>query len=299
MEHVVDVRSLSHNYGDVQALDNVDLTITPGEIFALIGPNGAGKTTLVRSITGTIAPVDGSIQIFGVDPDTIVKSRIGLLPQAFGPPNRLTGREIIEYYGGLYDNARSTEEVLADIGMVDAADRWYERLSGGQQRRICVGTALVNDPDLLILDEPTTGIDPRGRQRVWNLLRELKQDGRTVLLTTHNMGEAETLADQVGLLSEGSLVTTGSPEALIRDHGGKSRLSVEPIHDVDADTIASLDIDIEQHDNRLYVADIKAQDVGEILAVLHAADISFSRFVWEDPSLEDVYFSLTTEEADT
>lgn len=293
MDRVVTVDAITHRYGDVTALDGADLDVERGEIFALIGPNGAGKTTLVRTITGTVSPTSGVVRVFGSSPDTVVKSRIGLLPQAFAPPERLTGREIIDYYGGLYERSRATDEVLADIGMSDAADRWYERLSGGQQRRICVGTALVNDPDLLILDEPTTGIDPRGRRRVWDLLRALRADDRTVLLTTHDMGEAETLADRVGLLADGEVVTVGEPGDLVERHAGDSRLLVKPNDPVDPDVLDGLDRRVERRNGDLVFPEIAPQDVPGVLGALGAADIAYSRFVWEEPTLEDVYFQLT------
>jgi ABC-2 type transport system ATP-binding protein len=212
-------------YGDRVALDGVSLTVERGEVFALVGPNGAGKTTLVRALTGT-TDCEGRVELFGDAPTNVERSRIGLLPQAFSPPARLTARELIDYYGGLYEAARDTDSLLSDLGLADSAGTWYENLSGGQRRRVCVGTALVNDPAILVLDEPTTGIDPAGRRTLWTLLDALAAGGTTILLTTHDMAEAERLADRVGLLAEGRLAAVDTPERLVTEHGGASRLEI-------------------------------------------------------------------------
>ncbi len=292
MDPVVEVAGLSHRYGDVTAATDIDLEIEPDEIFVLIGPNGAGKTTLVRAITGTLGAAAGTVRVFGSPPAAVRRHRVGLLPQAFSPPGRLTGSEIIEYYAGLYPDARAPEHVLADVGMDDAADRWYERLSGGQQRRICVGTALVNDPDLLILDEPTTGIDPRGRVRVWDLLRSTRADDRATLLTTHDMVQAERLADRVGLLDDGRLVAVGPPEELIADHAAPSQFVVKPDGPIDD---LSLDRPVERRDGDLVFPAVEPDEVTAVLNQLDAQNIGYRRFVWEESTLEDVYFSLTEE----
>ena len=227
---VVAGEGVRKEYGDVVALDGVDLDVAAGEVFGLIGPNGAGKTTLVRALTGTTEAA-GDLRVFGAPPAAVEPSRIGLLPQSFDPPARLTARELVDYYGGLYDEARDTEAVLDDVGMADDADAWYETLSGGQQRRTCVATAVVNDPDLLFLDEPTTGIDPAGRRAIHRLIERLAAGGTTVFLTSHAMDEVERLADRVALLRDGRVVASGAPDRLVAEHGGAPRL--------DADTAAA------------------------------------------------------------
>ncbi|MFB6177192.1 MAG: ABC transporter ATP-binding protein, partial [Halobaculum sp.] len=225
-EPVVRAEGLRKAYGETVALDGVSLTVDAGEVFGLVGPNGAGKTTLVRALTGTTT-VEGSVSVFGAEPTAGDRSRIGLLPQEFAPAGRLTVRELLRYYGGLYEESRSVESVLDDVGLLDAADTWYEDLSGGQRRRACVGAALVNDPDLLFLDEPTTGIDPAGRRAVWDLIESLADGGTAVLLTSHSMTEIERLSDRVGLLRDGELVAVGPPAELIADHAGPSRLVID------------------------------------------------------------------------
>lgn len=297
MAPVVNVDGLSKNFGEVTALRDVSVSITSGEIFGLIGPNGAGKTTFVRSITGTIRPSGGDVSVFDRDPRTIDHARIGLLPQAFRPPERLTGREIISYYAGLYDESRDVEGVLADIGMENDADRWYERLSGGQQRRICVGTALVNDPDLLVLDEPTTGIDPGGRRMLWELFRGLQEAGRTILLTTHDMNEAAALADRVGLIARGQLIEVGTPPALIANHGGSGRIVVEPSDQLPTNLEDIVGRPLTIHESSVVIDPVESDAVGSVIRTLDEAEVPYRRIAWEEPTLEDVFFALTGKEA--
>lgn len=295
MNEAVVAAGVSKRYGETVAVDDIDLSVADGEVFGLIGPNGAGKTTLVRALTGT-TPVDGEITVHGEAPTAVDTDRIGLLPQSFSPPARLTARELIDYYGGLYETARETEEVLAAVGMADAADSWYETLSGGQQRRVCVGIALVNDPDLLFLDEPTTGIDPAGRQSLWSLLEELADGGTTIVLTSHSMTEIQRLADRVGLLQDGRLVAVGTPAELIDSHGGQSRLVIDTDQAAAAvDALADAEFDATAGPTEVVVAGVSPVDIGDAVAVLSTADIEYGSLAWSEPSLEDVYLQLTGE----
>jgi len=278
------------HYGDTTALDGVSLSVDAGEVFALIGPNGAGKTTLVRALTGTTTPDEGRVRVHGDDPAAVDRSRIGLLPQSFDPPSRLTARELLDYYAGLYDETRAVDDVLDEVGLADADDTWYENLSGGQQRRVCVGATLVNDPDVLFLDEPTTGIDPAGRRALWALVEDLAAGGTTVFLTTHYMAEAEHLADRVGLLADGDLVAVGGPRALVAEHGGRSRLVVET--DAPADAVAD-GFAVEATDAGLVFDDIDPTDIGDVVAALEDRDVAYESLTWTEPDLEDVYLRLT------
>jgi ABC-2 type transport system ATP-binding protein len=295
MNEVVVAEAVGKAYGDTVALDGVDLRVAEGEVFGLIGPNGAGKTTLIRALTGT-TPANGEIQVLGSEPTAVDADRIGLLPQSFSPPARLTARELIDYYAGLYETARDTEGVLADVGLADDADSWYETLSGGQQRRVCVGTALVNDPDLLFLDEPTTGIDPAGRRALWELLESLAAGGTTVVLTSHSMAEVQRLSDRVGLLQDGRLVAVGTPSTLIADHGGASRLVIgtETGHAA-AEALGGAGFSATASPAEVVIDGVSPVDIGEAVDVLSAAGISYDSLTWTEPSLEDVYLQLTGE----
>ncbi|SDQ49882.1 ABC transporter ATP-binding protein [Natronobacterium texcoconense] len=298
MEAVVEATDLERTYGETVALARASLTVERGEVFGLIGPNGAGKTTLVRALTGTTEPDAGSARVLGTEPSAVDRDRLGVLPQDFSPPDRLTARELIDYYAGLYDDARDPDDVLAAVGLADADDTWYENLSGGQQRRACVGSILVNDPDVLFLDEPTTGIDPAGRRTIWTLVEDLAAEGTTVVLTTHDMAEAEHLADRVGLLADGQIVAQGSPEELVATHGGSSRLTIETTADPDA--FADLEYPVERAATRrrstntdaVIVRDVTPAEIGTVVDYLEARDLEYTGLTWAEPDLEDVYLAL-------
>jgi len=285
--------SVSRRYGGTVALDGVSLSVASGEVFCLVGPNGAGKTTLVRALTGT-TDAGGSVELFGSPPRDVAAERVGLLPQEFDPPARLTPRELLEYYGGLYDDVRPVEELLRAVGVEDAADTYYGKLSGGQKRRTCMATALVNDPELLVLDEPTTGIDPAGRRTLWRLLEELATAGTTIVLTTHDMEEAQRLADRVGLLADGQLVALDTPEALLVEYGGESLLTVEGTFP--ADLPSKIDDEATVTDGRLTVCGVSPEAIGGVVETLEAAGATYDSLTWTEPDLEDVYLALAGEE---
>ena len=279
---------VGRRYGDTVALDGVSLRVEAGEVFALVGPNGAGKTTLVRALTGT-TDATGTISVLGESPRAVNRERLGLLPQDFTPPERLTARELLAFYVGLYDDARDPADLLETVGLdAAAADTHYENLSGGQQRRTCVGASLVNDPDVLFLDEPTTGIDPAGRRALWDVLEDLADAGTTIFLTTHDMAEAERLADRVGLLADGSLLAVDAPAALVREYGGDQVLRVG----TDATEAPPLDYAADLADGTLTVRDVPPTAIGEVVADLEAAGVAYDELTWTEPDLEDVYMAL-------
>jgi len=307
MDRALVAEDVRREYGDLVALDGVSLAVDVGEVFALVGPNGAGKTTLVRALTGT-TEIDGEVSVFGESPETVAKSRLGVLPQEFTPPERLSARELIAYYAGLYDDPRDVEGVLADVGLAETADTHYENLSGGQRRRTCVGATLVNDPDLLVLDEPTMGIDPAGRRDLRTLLSDLADGGTTILLTTHDMTEAERLADRVGLLADGRLAAVDSPAALVAEHGGESRIVVDLVPPCDvaaasdvttpspaaaADALDGAGHRVELHDAELVVHGVDAAGIGSVVDDLERIGAVYDGLEWRQPDLEDVYLAVT------
>ncbi len=292
MSEVLVAEDVRRSYGDTVALDGVSLSATAGEVLALVGPNGAGKTTLVRALTGT-TDADGRVELFGEAPTAVDRDRIGLLPQSFTPHERLTARELVAYYAGLYDETRDVDAVLADVGLSDTADTHYENLSGGQQRRTCVATALINDPDLLVLDEPTTGIDPAGRQSLWELLEGLAEQGVTILVTTHYMEEAQRLADRVGLLAEGRLVALDAPETLVADHGGASQLHIDGEFDEAAVDAIDYPAEMTVRNGRLVIYGVRPESIGSVADELDAVGLRYDSLTWKQPALEDVYLELT------
>ncbi|ESP88490.1 ABC transporter ATP-binding protein [Candidatus Halobonum tyrrellensis] len=300
-EPVVRATDVRKAYGDTVALDGVSLSLDAGEVFGLIGPNGAGKTTLVRALTGT-TDVEGEVRAFGRPPAAADEALVGLLPQEFSPPARLTARELVDYYGGLYDDARPTDDVLADVGLADDADTWYEELSGGQKRRACVGLTLVNDPDVLFLDEPTTGIDPAGRRALWGLLDDLAASGTTVFLTCHSMDEVQRLSDRVGLLRDGALVAVGTPPELVAEYGGAARLVVgfggegaTAAARTAAATLREAGFSVEEGADEAVVEGVTPADIGRAVAALDGTDAAYESLTWTEPTLEDVYLRLTGE----
>jgi len=290
MEEVLVAEDVRRQYADTVAVDGVSLSLSAGEVFALVGPNGAGKTTLVRALTGT-TDAEGRVELFGASPRAIDSDRIGLLPQDFTPHERLSAAELLDYYAGLYDEGRAVSEVLEDVGLADTADTWYENLSGGQQRRACVATALINDPDLLVLDEPTTGIDPAGRQSLWQLLSGLADRGVTILVTTHYMEEAHRLADRVGLLADGRLAAVDTPDALVAEYGGRSKLTVTGEF---AETVTSdLRWPVETATGELTIYEVEPREIGAVVERLEQAGVEYDGLAWSEPDLEDAYLELT------
>ena len=214
----IEARGLRKSYGEIEALRGVDLAIARGEVYALLGPNGAGKTTTVEILEGFRERSGGEALVLGRDPaahDRELKARIGIVLQGTGVQPFLTVEETIDLYRGFFPRPRPCEEVLELVGLTEQRSRRVRKLSGGQQRRLDVAIGLAGDPELLFLDEPTTGFDPSARRGAWELVHNMRALGKTVLLTTHYMDEAEQLADRVGVLVEGRIVAEGTPAELI------------------------------------------------------------------------------------
>ncbi|HXO18662.1 MAG TPA: ABC transporter ATP-binding protein [Thermoanaerobaculia bacterium] len=216
------VRGIRKQFPKVLAVAGVDLEVGRGEVFGLLGPNGAGKTTMLEMIEGLTEPDAGEIEIFGLDwkrhgPE--IRSRIGVQLQATSLFNRITPREALDLFGGYYPKRRDTDELLRLVKLEDKADAFHMTLSGGQMQRLALALALVNDPELVFLDEPTTGLDPQGRRSLWDVVRGMQAEGRTVMLTTHYMEEAEALCDRLSIMDHGKVLTTGKPADLIAELG--------------------------------------------------------------------------------
>jgi len=220
---VVDVRDLHKHYGEVHAVAGLSFSIAAGEVYALLGANGAGKSTAVEILEGHRTASSGSVEVLGIDPARAgrdFRDRIGIVLQSSGVEAEFTLREVIELYGGCYRNPRPLDEVVALVGLDEKVDARLGSLSGGQRRRVDLALGIIGRPELLFLDEPTTGFDPSARRRSWDLIEALGDDGTTVLLTTHYLDEAEHLADRVGVLSKGRMIAEGSPDQLIGQVSG-------------------------------------------------------------------------------
>lgn len=221
-ERVIEIRGLRKSYGDLEAVAGVDLAVDRGEVFALLGPNGAGKTTITEILEGYRPRTAGEVEVLGFDPargERAMRERMGIVLQSTGVDPFLSVRETVEMYGGYYPQHRDTAEVIEVVGLAEKADTRVRQLSGGQQRRLDVAIALAGDPELLFLDEPTTGFDPSARRNAWEMVRNLASIGKTVWLTTHFMDEAQYLADRVAVIAKGTIVAEGPPDSLAgRDH---------------------------------------------------------------------------------
>ena len=225
----VRVRDLHKSYGSVEAVRGIDLDVERGEIVALLGPNGAGKTSTVEILEGYRERTSGEVSVLGHDPargEPDLKERIGIVLQASAGERYLTAREIVAMYAGYYPRARQPDELLELVGLAPQATTRIKKLSGGQRRRLDLAIALAGDPELLFLDEPTTGFDPSARHGAWSMVRELARLGKTVLLTTHFMDEAQALADRIAVLIDGRIVAEGTPAAVIARHSTETIIRV-------------------------------------------------------------------------
>ncbi len=226
----LEVEDLHVSYGPKRAVDGVSLQIREGEIFGLLGPNGAGKTTTLSAIEGLLRPDAGSIRLDGLDvlADPLgAKSRMGVQLQSTGFQPNLTIREIVKLYAGLYGVPRGRDDVtalLAGVGLDEEADKRFGELSGGQQQRLSLLLATVHDPALVLLDEPTSGLDPQARRQLWNRIERIRESGRSILLTTHSMEEAQAVCDRVAIMDHGRVLTVDTPAGLIERHKDDPRV---------------------------------------------------------------------------
>ncbi|MDX6622726.1 MAG: type transport system ATP-binding protein [Solirubrobacterales bacterium] len=267
------------SYGEVEAVRGIDLEVMPGEIFAFLGPNGAGKTTTVEILEGYRKRSGGEVSVLGEDPQRAGRSwreRIGIVLQSGRLDPYLTVRESLGLYAGYYRNPRPVDEVIALVGLEEKAETRARKLSGGQQRRLDVGMALVGDPELLFLDEPTTGFDPSARRQAWDVIAGLRDLGKTVFLTTHYMDEAQRLADRVTIIAAGEIVARGTPEDLGDREAGAATIRYR----ADGREVAVETTTPVQTLNELTGAALARGEELEGLEVTR-------------PSLEDVYLELT------
>ena len=296
---MISVRGLHKHYGAVEAVAGIDLEVGRGEIFAFLGPNGAGKTTTVEILEGFRPRSGGEVSVLGVDParaDGAWHNRVGTVLQESQPEPGLTVRECLQLYAGYYQAPREIDETIALVGLEEKADTLGEQLSGGQRRRLDVALALVGDPELIFLDEPTTGFDPSARRAAWSVISGLRALGKTVFLTTHYMDEAENLADRIAVIAAGRIVAEGTPHTL----GGRERMAAKitftlPIEVSAGDLPAELRrLPVPAADARvvlestLPLVDVKLLAEWAVDRGLDLPDLDVRR-----PSLEDVYLRLT------
>jgi ABC-2 type transport system ATP-binding protein len=272
---VISVRSLVKRYGDVAAVDGLDLDIHHGEIFALLGPNGAGKTTTVEILEGYRDATSGQVRVLGEDPATAGidwRTRVGIVLQSTGAFDQLTVAEVVHHFAGYYPDPNDPDTVIEQVGLTEKRSTRTTKLSGGQRRRLDVALAIVGRPELVFLDEPTTGFDPEARRQFWGLIRDLRDLGTTIVLTTHYLDEAEALADRVGVIVGGRIVEIGTPDTI----GGRAHARARVTY------LGATGTEVVLTDSpTAVVTELVAQFAGEI------PELTVTR-----PSLEDVYLQM-------
>jgi ABC-2 type transport system ATP-binding protein len=240
---VIQVEQLRKRYGAITAVDGISFTVEKGVVFGMLGPNGAGKTTTVEIIEGLRDADSGAVEVLGFDVrqhKTAVKERIGVQPQKAALFPRLTVRETLGLFRSFYQQSASEDSLLDQLGLREKQEAQVRTLSGGQLQRLSVAIALVNNPDIVFLDEPTTGLDPQARRGLWDIVELMKQQGKTVFLTTHYMEEAERLCDRVAVVDHGRIIALGSPQALIREHFSERAIAFPAPEAIRAEELASL-----------------------------------------------------------
>ncbi|HEY2074580.1 MAG TPA: ABC transporter ATP-binding protein, partial [Gaiellaceae bacterium] len=285
------IRGLRKSYGGFEAVADIDLHVNRGEIFAFLGPNGAGKTTTVEILEGFRSRTDGEVSVLGVDPahaGSEWRNRVGSVLQESAAEPGLTVRECLELYAGYYERPRGIDETIALVGLQGKAETLGEQLSGGQRRRLDVALGLIGDPELIFLDEPTTGFDPSARRAAWGVIDGLRALGKTVFLTTHYMDEAENLADRIAIIAGGAIVAEGTPNTLGGRERMAARISFTLPPDVEPPIAATRLNGRVVIESAQPLADVKAIADWALSRGLDLPDLDVRR-----PSLEDVYLSLT------
>lgn len=293
IESVVEVKNLKKSYGKVEALKGISFEIKGGEVFTLIGPNGAGKTTALEIIEGLRKKDSGEIRVFGMDVAkglSKIKPRIGVQLQHGALYEHLTVREILVLFASFYKKKMNIEKLIEKGALGEIAHVRTEALSGGQLQRLRIVTTLINDPELLFLDEPTTGLDPQSRRYIWEMIEDLREEGRTILLTTHYMEEAETLANRVAIIDEGKMLSIGKPEELIAEHGGEAVMYVDT-----EEKVENKDLEEIEKGYRMRLKNAGAE-APRVLADLSREGIGIKHVEIKNPSLEDVFLNLTGKE---
>jgi ABC-2 type transport system ATP-binding protein len=301
MDTIVQVQGLRKTYDDIVAVDGISFEVKEGEIFGMVGPNGAGKTTAIECLEGLRKPDAGTLRVVGVDPQrdrNTLRERIGTQLQQSNLPDRMKVWEALDLYASFYPQALDWKELLVQLGLEEKRNAPFAKLSGGQKQRLFIALALLPDPQMVFLDELTTGLDPQARHVIWDLVREVRSKGKTVFLTTHFMEEAERLCDRVAVLDHGRIVALDTPAALIRSLGTGERVVFDLAGALPTGFEKALagGARVEVRGKRVTVSGPdgrKVPLVSEVVNLLSGQGVQFSDLHTEQPGLEDVFLSLT------
>ncbi|NTU54828.1 MAG: ABC transporter ATP-binding protein [Anaerolineales bacterium] len=299
MENAIEIRDLHKRYGQIVAMDGLTFNVASGEIFGLLGPNGAGKTTTVECLLGLRTPDAGEICLLGMmhaDQSRAIRARLGVQLQSTGLLPQLTVREQVQFFADLFPRSLPVDDVVARVGLTGMAKTATRALSGGQKQRLAVALALINDPDLLFLDEPTTGLDPQARRALWDLVRDLRQTGKTILLTTHYMEEAEQLCDRVAIMDHGRIIELGTPAALIHKYFHETAIEFTEQSDLPRESLMALpavtQTRFENGQMTLYSADVP-RTMAALFDLASTSALAFHDMSVRQATLEDVFLNLT------
>lgn len=298
-EPVIQVEGLYKNYGTVAALRGVDFSVEQGEVFGLLGPNGAGKTTTVEILEGMRTPDRGLARVCGLNPEKSgnrFKEMIGAVLQSTSLPDKIRVKEAIELFAKFYSARANTDDLLKRFQLDEKRDAFYSQLSGGQKQRLALAMALVNNPQVIFLDEPTAGLDPQVRREIYDIIEELKSEKKTVLLTTHYIEEAERLCDRVAIIDYGRVIKTGTPRELKHTSAGTTRIEVRLARPVSDGILARLDgvADCREFDGTYVVHSTRApQTIVALVKELESENNELQSLEMFSPSLEDVFIELT------
>lgn len=295
---VIHVAGIRKAYGRTVAVDDVSFEVSAGEIFGLIGPNGAGKTTTMECVEGLRAPDRGAISVLGMDParDAVrLQTRIGVQLQEAQLQKRIKVREAVRFWASLYPRAIDGDRLIEQLGLSEKRNAWFMTLSGGQKQRLFIALALINDPELVFLDELTTGLDPQARRAIWELVRGIRERGKTVLLTTHLMEEAERLCDRVAIIDHGRIVDVGAPADLVRRHVPDRTvivLSEDPMAHERLQALPQL-TSLTVKESRYTLRGQGEDFVTQVIQCIGTHGLHVIDFRTEHPTLEDVFLKLT------
>ncbi len=298
-DEIIDVQDLVKEYPpDTTAVDGISFSIERGQVFSLLGPNGAGKTTTVEILEGLRTPTRGRIRVFDTDTTkdyASIRGRVGILPQSFEPFDNLKPVEAVEYWAKLFDankTRKDIEEMIEAVGLSDRKNIRSKKLSGGEKRKLGIALSLINDPELLFLDEPTTGLDPKARRDLWKLIQEIQSRGTTVFLTTHYLDEAEKLSDDVAIMHKGSIIARGSPSELISRFGKTTVVVLEGVGDDGLTEITRRGIEATAVNGDVMVPVSNPSEMRTIFAKLSSIELKVKDMYTRRQTLEDVFLSL-------
>ncbi len=293
---VITVDALTKKYGELRAVDNISFNVKAGEIFAFLGPNGAGKTTTIEILQCLRRPTSGKVEVLGYDATDArdareIKRRIGVLPQDFNALDKLTVRENISMFAAMYNKSQDPDDLIKLLDLEDKSKTRFDKLSGGLQQRVGIAASLVNDPEIVFLDEPTTGLDPKSRRDVWQVIQRLKREERTVFLTTHYMEEAERLADRIAVIHKGRIAADGTTNELLDKYGGDRVLLLEDVQKAEFELIRK-ELPTAHHVNGTVT--IAVGNMKEIAnAINHLNRIGVSKGVQiRNPTIDNVFLHL-------